>query len=136
DSAAYLIQLLSRMGSPAARQSLSRLAQGEDVNVGVEARVHLSGSPDAAQKELNAMLDSTSVFVRIAALRAASRYGMRNVWPTIARIIGAKNFNELGSDERRELLRACMILSAERGEPILLDIVKKSGGVVLRSGEG
>jgi hypothetical protein len=63
----------------------------------------------------------------MAALRTSTRYGMRNVWPTIARIIGAKNFNELGSDERRELLRSCVLLSPERGEPVLVDLAKKGG---------
>jgi hypothetical protein len=55
---------------------------------------------------------------------------MRAVWPTISRIIGAKNFNDLGADERRELLRALVALSSERGEPIALDIAKKGGVLV------
>jgi hypothetical protein len=55
---------------------------------------------------------------------------MRAAWPTAQRLINAKNFNELGSDERRELLRACLVLSPDRGEPFLLDLVKK-GGVLM-----
>jgi hypothetical protein len=65
----------------------------------------------------------------MSALRTATRYGVRNLWPNIARSIGAKTFNDLGSDERQELLRACVVLAPERGEPILLDLVKK-GGVI------
>jgi hypothetical protein len=118
------------MGTPAARQVLGQLAQGEDVPSRIEARVVLAASPDAAQRELAQLLDSSGIAVmRMAALRTGTRYGMRNLWPNIARAIGAKTFNELGSDERQELLRACVILSPERGEPLLLELVKK-GGVI------
>lgn len=46
---------------------------------------------------------------------------MRNAWAIVSRIIGGKGFNDLGNDERRELLRACVVLSPERGEPVLLE---------------
>jgi serine/threonine protein kinase len=127
ETAAYLVQLLGRLNTPAARQVLGQLAQSEDVTVRVEARVLVAPSPEHAQQELTAMLDNSSALVRMAALRTSTRYGMRNAWPTIARIISAKNFNELGTDERRELLRACVLLSPERGEPVLLDLAKKGG---------
>lgn len=134
DTAAYIVQLLGRMGTPPARQVLGQLAQqSEDVNVRVEARVLVAPSPEHAQQELSALLDNSSALVRMAALRTSTRYGMRNAWPTVSRIIGAKSFNELGADERRELLRACVMLSPERGEPILLDVAKKGG--VLTSDE-
>jgi hypothetical protein len=58
---------------------------------------------------------------------------MRTAWPAVTRIINGKSFNELGSDERRELLRACLILAPDRGEPMLLDIAKK-GGVLMSEG--
>ena len=93
----------------------------------------IAPSPEHAQQELSALLDNSSALVRMAALRTSTRYGMRNAWPTVSRIIGAKSFNELGADERRELLRACVMLSPERGEPILLDVAKKGG--VLTSDE-
>jgi serine/threonine-protein kinase len=128
DTAAYLVQLLGRMGTPAAQQVLAQLAQqSEDINVRVDARIMTAPSPDHAQRELGSLLDNGSALVRIAALRSGVRYGIRTAWPTIARIIGAKNFNELGNDERRELLRACAVLAPERGEPLLLDIAKKGG---------
>jgi serine/threonine protein kinase len=128
DSGAYIVQLLGRMGTPGARQVLGQLAQQtDDVNVRVEARVLIAPSAEHAQKELNALLENSSAFIRMASLRTATRYGMRNVWPTVARIIAAKNFNELGTDERRELLRSCVLLSPDRGEPILVDLAKKGG---------
>lgn len=128
DAGAYIVQLLGRMGTPAARQVLGQLAQqSEDVNTRVEARVLVAATPEHALKEVTALLENSSALIRMAALRTGTRYGMRNAWPSVARIIGAKQFNELGSDERRELLRACVLLSPERGEPVLLDLAKKGG---------
>ncbi|HVJ89694.1 MAG TPA: serine/threonine-protein kinase [Labilithrix sp.] len=132
--ASYIVQLLGRMGTPAARQVLAQLAQNnDDPNVRVEARVLVAPSAEHAQNELSALLDNATALVRLAALRASTRYGMRNVWPTVARLIGAKNFNDFGADERRELFRTCVLLSPERGEPLLVDFAKKGG--VLSSGE-
>ena len=133
DSAAYLVQLLGRMASPAARQALQQLQNHEDVNVRVEARILAAPSADHAQNELASLLENASPFVRMAAVRAITRYTMRAAWPTVTRIINGKNFNELGNDERRELLRACLVLAPDRGEPVLLDIAKK-GGVLMSEG--
>ncbi|MFO0737056.1 MAG: protein kinase [Labilithrix sp.] len=127
DASAYIVQLLGRMQTPAARQVLQQLAQSEDVGVRVEARVLVAPNPAAAEKEVSALLENNSALVRMAALRTTVRYGMRNAWGTISRAISGKTFNELGNDERRELLRACVVLSPERGEPVLLDLVKKGG---------
>jgi serine/threonine protein kinase len=135
DVVVTLIQLLSRAGSPNARQALSQLAQSEDINVRIEARVLTAPSADAAQQELGALLDNASALVRMAALRAVTRYQMRNVWVTVARIINGKNFNELGNDERRELLRAAILLSPERGEPLALELAKKGGVLVSENRE-
>lgn len=134
DSGSYLLQLLSRMGTPAARQMLMQLGQQtDDANLRVEARVLVAPSPEHAQQEVSALLENPSALYRLAALRTITRYQMRNAWPTVARIIGGKGFNELGADERREFFRACMLVSPERGEPILLDIAKK-GGVLASEG--
>jgi serine/threonine protein kinase len=130
DTAAYLVQLLGRMATPAARQALANLQNHEDVNVRVEARILAAPSAEHAQNELSALLDNASPFVRMAAVRAITRYTMRAAWPTVARLINAKNFNELGNDERRELLRACLVLAPDRGEPVLLELAKK-GGVLM-----
>ncbi len=128
--ASALVILLGRMQTPIARQVLEGLTKSEDVNVRVEARVLRSSTPEQAQQELASMLESTNALVRMAALRAISRYGVRQVWPAIGRFVGAKNFSEYGVDERREFLRALVVLSPERGEPIVLDIVKKGGMLV------
>jgi serine/threonine protein kinase len=131
DAGAYIVQLLGRMGTPAARHVLTQLAQSEDLNIRVEARVLVAPSPEHAQQELCALLENTSPLLRMASLRTITRYAVRNAWPTIARIIGAKSFNELGTDERREFLRTCVLVSPDRGEPVLLDLAKK--GSVLTS---
>jgi hypothetical protein len=64
-----------------------------------------------------------------------TRYQMRNAWPTVARIINGKNFNELGNDERRELLRTAIVLSPDRGEPLALELAKKGGVLVSENRE-
>ena len=135
DVVVTLIQLLSRAGSQNARQALAQLAQSEDINVRIEARVLTAPSADAAQNELGALLDNASALIRMSALRAVTRYQMRNVWVTVARIINGKNFNELGNDERRELLRAAIMLSPERGEPLALELAKKGGVLVSENRE-
>ena len=133
DTASLLLRILGRAQTPAARQILSQLAQHEDVNVRIEARVMMSTSPEQAQNEVSNLIENQNVFVRLAALRAAIRFGLRGAWPNVARVVNGKAFSELGSDERRELLRALLILSPERGEPIALELAKKGG--VLVSGE-
>lgn len=135
ETLAAILPLLSRAGTPSASQALARLAASEDVNASVEARVLLAASPEQAQQETGALLESPSVFVRLAALRAAGRYQMRSVWSTVARIINGKTFHDLGSDERRELIRASVLLSPERGETLALELAKKGGVLATGSRE-
>jgi len=110
-----------------------QLAQSDDVNVRIEAKIVGAPSPEHAQNELGAMLDNASALSRMAAVRAITRYTMRGAWPAISRAIQAKQFHELGTDERRELLRACLVLAPDRGEPIVLELAKK-GGVLTSEG--
>jgi len=135
DTVSALLQLLGRSTSPTARQAIMQLAQGDDVNARVEARVIVAQSPDHAAQELSTLLDNASALVRMAALRTMTRYAMRNAWPAVARVINGKNFNELGNDERRELLRAAIVLSPERGEPLALELAKKGGVLVSENRE-
>jgi len=135
ETIATFVQLLGRAGTPGARQALAQLAQSDDLNVRVEARVLIAPSAEHAQQELGALLDNPSALVRLAALRTVMRYQMRNVWVTVARIVNGKSFNELGNDERRELLRAAIVLSPERGETLALELAKKGGVLVSENRE-
>lgn len=130
ETSSTLLRVLERQGTPTARQALMQLGQSEDVNVRLEARVLLCSTPEQALAELVAMLENQSAIMRMAALRTITRHAVRGAWPTISRLVGAKNFNDLGSDERRELLRALVSLSPERGEQAALDLVKKGGMLV------
>ena len=132
---AMFVQLFGRASTPNSRQALAQLAQSDDINVRVEARVLTAPSAEHAQQELGALLDNASALVRMAALRTVTRYQMRNVWVTVARIINGKSFNELGNDERRELLRTAIVLSPERGEPLALELAKKGGVLVSENRE-
>ncbi|MFO0640616.1 MAG: protein kinase [Polyangiaceae bacterium] len=133
--AAAIVGLLGRAGTPAARQALGSLAQTDDVNVRVEARILMMGSPDQAVGEVSRMLDNPSALVRMAALRAMIRYGLRGAWVAVQRVVQSKPFFDLGSDERKELLRALFILGADRGEPMLIELVKKGGVLASESRE-
>lgn len=133
--AAAIVALLGRAGTPAARQALGGLAQTDDVNVRVEARILMMGSPDQAVGEVSRMLENPSALVRMASLRAMIRYGLRGAWVAVQRAVQAKQFFELGTDERKELLRALFLLAPERGEPMLIELVKKGGVLASESRE-
>jgi serine/threonine protein kinase len=135
ETVATFIQMLGRAGTIGSKQALTQLANSEDVNVRIEARVLVAPSAEHATQEMSALLDSQSALVRMAALRTSTRYMMRNVFVTVARIINSKNFNDLGNDERRELLRTAIVLAPERGEPLALDIAKKGGVLVSENRE-
>jgi hypothetical protein len=125
-TAAAVMALLGRLGTQAAREALGVLAESQDVNVRIEAKM-LAAPPEQAHVELTSMLDSGSALVRMAALRALARHGLKQTFPVVARSVKAPTFHDLGNDERRELLRTMLTLSSEHGEPIALDIVKKGG---------
>jgi HEAT repeat protein len=127
ETSGALLALLGRANTPQARQVLQGLQTNEDVNVRIEAKVLSSGNPEQAHGELGQMLENPSALVRMAALRAIARYRVKATWPAIARTVKAPQFNELGLDERRELLRALIVLSPQSGEPIALELAKKGG---------
>jgi eukaryotic-like serine/threonine-protein kinase len=130
EAASALLNLLARAGTQQARHVLVSLSSSDDVNVRTEAKVLSAGNADAVQNELGQMMDNQSALVRMAALRTSARYRAKGVWPAIARAVKAPAFNDLGLDERRELLRALVVLGPQSGEPMVLEIAKK-GGVLL-----
>jgi eukaryotic-like serine/threonine-protein kinase len=130
EAASALLGLLARANTQQARHVLVSLSTSEDVNVRIEAKVLSSGNPDNAHNELGQMLDNASALVRMAALRTSARFRVKGVWPAVARAVKAPTFNELGLDERRELLRALVVLGPQSGEPMVLELAKK-GGVLL-----
>ncbi len=134
--ACQLMALIARVGSPASKVVLASMGESEDMNVRLEAKVLAAGTPDLANAELVTTLESSSALLRMAALRAMSRHALRGAFPAVARHVKAPNFNELGTDERRELLRTLITLSTDHGEALLLEIVKKGGVFVSQSREG
>jgi hypothetical protein len=55
------------------------------------------------------------------------RYGVKGLWPIVARHVRAPTLHDLGSDERADLMQALVMLSPERGEPIAIELAKKGG---------
>jgi eukaryotic-like serine/threonine-protein kinase len=135
DTAVQLLAMLARANTQAAKEVLATLAQSEDVNVRVEARV-LGAGPEHAHAEVNSMLDSGSALVRMAALRAIRSHALKGAFPTVSRHVKAPGFPELGSDERKELLRTLLTLSVDHGEIVALELLKKTGMFVSQSREG
>ncbi len=122
-----LLAVLARTATPEAKRALAQLAAGDDPTLRIEAKVLLASSADQVQGELLQLLESGSPLVRLAAQRAVTRHGLKQAWPGIARQVRAANFHELGADERRELMHALVALSADRGEPMAVELVKKGG---------
>jgi hypothetical protein len=133
EDAFAILSILGRTSTPEAREALVRMSQSEDVNVRVEARVLAAGQ--VAHKELGSMCEDALSFVRVAAVRAAIRHRITGAWTAIARQVRLPDFNDRGSDERREFIRALVTLSPDRGEPIALELVKRGGVFVSESRE-
>jgi len=125
--ACALLRVLFRAGTPVSREKVGALAAADDMEVRLEARVLLAGSGEALQLELSGMLDHHDVFTRMGALAAMRRHGVTSAWGAVAKHVRAPGFHELGADEQREFLGAAIALQADRGEQLLLEVVKKGG---------
>ncbi len=133
ETACALVELLAAVSSPAARESLGMLLQSENLAVRLEAKLRLASGPEAAQAELVAMLENRSTAARTAALGTLARHRMVNAWPTVARMIRASEFPERPPEEQRAVLDTMLLLGPDRGEPLALELAKKSS--VLSSGK-
>src|SRR5262249_37739740 len=109
--------------TPAARDALGSLAQSDDPALRMEVR--MLWAPDD-RGELLAALEASAA-MRLAALRLLVRHNVRAAWPAVKRIYDKAGFQDLGSDERREVFRALIVLSSDHGEPLVIDLVKKGG---------
>jgi hypothetical protein len=121
--ACKVVQLLARAN---ARQALQSLEKSDDPTVRIEAKVLLSGA-ETIQAELGALCEDSSALVRMAALRAIARHGVKKMFPVVSRRVRQPDFHQLGSDERKELLVSMLSLSLEHGEPIALELARKAG---------
>ncbi|MFO0673316.1 MAG: serine/threonine-protein kinase [Polyangiaceae bacterium] len=127
DTAARLVGVLAKAGTPAAKAVLDVIAQGEDPALQMEVKVQSAATPEAAHAELGKMLESASPVIRLAALRAMVRHGIKAAYPSISRQIRGTSFHDLSADERVELLKTSIMLSPEHGEPLVVELVKKGG---------
>jgi hypothetical protein len=50
-----------------------------------------------------------------------------SAFSTVARHVNKPGFHELGADEQREFLGAAIALAPDRGEQLLVEVVKKGG---------
>jgi serine/threonine protein kinase len=127
ETRARLLDLLARAQTPGSKAALAQLAQVEDPAVKMEVRLLTATNPEELRQEIGAVLDHGAPMVRMAALRTLVKHGVRSSWPAVKRVYDKPGFHELGTDERREVLRALYALSPEHGEPLLLELLKKGG---------
>lgn len=122
-----LIEMLVRMATPGSKAALARLAQAEDAPLRMEVRILTATSADDFRQEVGAMLEQGQPMLRMAALKAIVKHKAKPAWPIVKRTFEKAGFNDLGADERRDVLTALYVLSPEHGEPLLVEIVKKGG---------
>ena len=79
------------------------------------------------QAELTRLCSEQVLGVRLAALRAVARHGLKPAAPTLVRMIKAPGFGSLEQTERKELILTLLKLSPDRGEELALEIARKSG---------
>jgi hypothetical protein len=93
----------------------------------MEVRILTATSADDFRQEVGAMLDQGQPLLRMTALRALVKHKAKPAWPIVRRLLEKPGFNDLGADERRDVLMALYVLSPEHGEPLLIEVVKKGG---------
>ncbi|MBI5534730.1 MAG: serine/threonine protein kinase [Deltaproteobacteria bacterium] len=124
---APVLALLKKVGTPATRKILSNLAKSKDPMIRIEAQVLSADTPDALAGELNRLCADPSQRTRIAVYRVLARHGLRAAVPNIVRQIKAPTFSTIEAEERKELFKAILSLSPERGEDMALELAKKGG---------
>jgi len=122
--------LLASVQAPSAREALQRLAQATDPTMRCEAVAHLAGSPERMKDELTRLAESPQHELRFAALRAMAFHKVRAAGPLLVRRVQDASFNQLGMDEKRELLGALFALHPPRAESLATEIVQKHGLLV------
>lgn len=122
-----MLGLLKSIKTAEGRKVLTELANSKDVAVRIEAKILLADTPESMQDELGRLCADKSLGVRIAALRAIARHGLKRAVPIVARQIQTASFHTLVPEERFELLATMMAVAPERGEELALDIAKRGG---------
>ncbi|MFO0679881.1 MAG: serine/threonine-protein kinase [Polyangiaceae bacterium] len=125
--ATRMLAHLGRANTKEAKRAITTLTNAENPTVRLEAKILSALSPDALAAELSSHCEAGAAPVRMSAIRAIQRYNVKGAWPAVARHVRSALFGDVAPEERREFLRTLVTLSQERGEPVLLELVKKSG---------
>jgi len=122
-----ILELLSGARTSEARAALARLAEGADPALRVELRILTAGDENQLRQELGELFDQGSAAVRTGAYRTLVKHAVRSAWPIVKRAYDRAGFHDLGTEERREMLRALVSLSPEHGEPVVVELLEKGG---------
>jgi hypothetical protein len=122
-----LVRVLAKLGTPAAKEAIAHASSSPHAVVRIEALGHVEGvSSERLRLELRALLEDREDEVRIAALRAMERHGIRIAGPFLVLRIKSSVFAKLSYDERQQSLRTLGTLAPSRAEAVCLEILGES----------
>jgi hypothetical protein len=126
DLGCELVHRLGRAGTPAARAALGEIIACDEPLLRLEARL-VSGQAADGAAELGGLVEHGTAASRAAALRTAVRHGIRALFPVVVRLAREPSFDDLDEGDRREILRALLLLSPEHGEPVVVEVLRRGG---------
>ena len=119
-----LVRVLSGMKTKGARDAISGAAQSPHAVVRIEALGHVEGvSSERLRLELRKLLEDKDAGVRLAALKAMERYGIRVAGPFLALRVRSSDFDALPVEERRQAFQTLVALAPARAESAALEVV-------------
>ncbi len=130
DTARPLLRLLQSIQTQGGFDQLRRLASSGNATLKCEATAYLAQTPDQLKDELTRLTEHPQPDVRQAALRTMAYHQVRSAGPLLVKRVQDPTFNQLPSQERRELFSALYVLNPQRGEQLAVEIVQKHGLLV------
>jgi len=130
DTQRPLLRVLAQIRTQQSMAALQQVAQSPDPNLRCEAIACLAQSPDQLHQELSRLADAPDPALRSAALRAMAHHQVRAAGPLLVKRVQEPTFNQLSTQERREILSALFTLHASRAEQLAVEIVQKHGLLV------
>jgi serine/threonine-protein kinase len=120
-----LVRVLSGMKTKGAREAISGATESPHAVVRIEALGHVEGvSSERLRLELRKLLEDKDAGVRLAALKAMERYGIRVAGPFLALRVRSPDFDSLPVEERRQAFQTLVALAPARAESAALEVVK------------
>jgi HEAT repeat protein len=118
-----LVRILANIKSRAAREAISHAARSPHAVVRIEALGHVEGvSSERLRLELRGLLEDKEPGVRLAALEAMAKYGIRVAGPFLVLRVRAPEFDALPLNERHQAFATLVALAPNRAESAALEV--------------